>query len=149
MVVFRPADPPDGPPARRRTRASARVAPSSLRTPATTRPVAGSITSPTALTATRAATTSPLGSVMEALPTPPFIARPIPASLPTVAPAPAPTLPDRTGSPVAPTAAWYPHSGPGRTVQSPPTPRSYRMAALTIGTRTTGPTGYPTPCSSR
>jgi hypothetical protein len=66
--------------------------PSSLRAPATTRPERGSTTSPIALTATIAATVSPPTSI-DAVPTPPFIARARPNSLPTEAPAPAPTLP--------------------------------------------------------
>ena len=49
--------------------------PSSVRTPATTSPVAGSMMSPTAFTATSAATTRPFGSVIAAVPMPPFIAR--------------------------------------------------------------------------
>ena len=79
--------------------------PSGVRTPATTCPVAGSITSPTALTATSAATIRPSGSVIDAVPMPPFIARAGPASFPTVAPAPAPTLPSATGPADAAAAA--------------------------------------------
>jgi hypothetical protein len=44
------------------------------------------------LTATSAPTVMP-ATVTEALPMPPFIARSMPNSLPTVAPVPAPTLP--------------------------------------------------------
>jgi hypothetical protein len=56
------------------------------------RPVAGSITSPSALTAISAPTvTWPTRTL--ALPMPPFMAEAMPNSLPTVAPAPAPTLP--------------------------------------------------------
>ena len=66
--------------------------PSSVRAPAITRPVAGSTTSPTALTATSAATVI-APTLIDALPMPPFIARSVPNSLPTEAPAPAPTLP--------------------------------------------------------
>ena len=43
--------------------------------------------------------------VRAALPTPVFIARPIPKYLPAVAPAPAPTLPSETGPAVAFAAA--------------------------------------------
>ena len=61
--------------------------PSSVRVPATTAPEAGSITSPTALTATTAPTvTRPIRA--EAVPMPPLVARSMPNSLPTVAPAP-------------------------------------------------------------
>ena len=68
-------------------------------------PVAGSMTSPIALTATTAATVSPSSSVIEAVPIPPFIARSSPRSLPTVAPAPAPTLPSAGAAAPAATAA--------------------------------------------
>ncbi len=84
-------------PERMISRASANV-PSGLRTPATTLPVSGSMMSPTAFTATIAATTRPFGMVSAALPMPDFIALIGPPSLPTVAPAPAPTLPSCTGS---------------------------------------------------
>ena len=57
------------------------------------------MTSPTALTATIAATTSATfglaGTLIDAVPMPPFMAPP-PPILPTVAPAPAPTLPSAT-----------------------------------------------------
>ena len=80
-----------------------REAPSSSRTPATTVPSAGSTTSPTAFTAMSAATIRPSGKLSEAEPIPPFIARAMPRLFPTVAPAPAPALPRRTGC--APAAA--------------------------------------------
>ena len=99
----RPED--DASPSRSSARASARPVPSWVRTPATTSPVAGSITSPTALTATTAATVSPSARVIEAVPIPPFIARPRPRSFPTVAPAPAPTLPSAGAAVVAARAA--------------------------------------------
>ena len=60
-----------------------------------------------------------------------------PANLPTVAPAPAPIEPSTTGSVVAAVAAAYPHSAVGRTLGFPPTPRSNRIAAGTIGTLAT------------
>ncbi len=69
------------------------------------RPVAGSTTSPNAFTATSAATVPPPGSRCDAVPIPAFIARPRPYSLPTVAPAPAPTQPSVTGPLVAACAA--------------------------------------------
>ena len=84
-------------PLRSSARASANV-PSGLRTPAITLPVSGSIMSPAALTATIAATTRPLGMRSAALPRPPFIDVPGPPILPTVAPAPAPTVPIDTGA---------------------------------------------------
>ena len=87
-------------------RASASRLPSSVRTPATTAPVAGSMMSPTAFTATSAATTRPFGNAIAAVPTPAFIARSrFPASLPTVAPAPAPMFPSATGPSLAVDAA--------------------------------------------
>ena len=106
IVVFSPARGPrpriNGP-ARSTLRMSTNVLPSSPRAPATTCPVAGSITSPTALTATIAATTRPSESLIDALPSPPFTGRPV--ILPTVAPAPAPTLPSSTGPSLAATEA--------------------------------------------
>src|SRR5216684_1597371 len=67
--------------------------PSEVRAPATMRPLLGLMMSPTALTATRAATTRPVSPILaEAVPNPDFIANCGPKSLPTVAPAPAPTL---------------------------------------------------------
>src|SRR5206468_5054508 len=66
------------------------------RNPATISPLEGSITSPQAFTTVRAPTTSgPL--LRDAEPSPDFMARPIPRSLPTLAPVPAPTLPCVTG----------------------------------------------------
>ncbi len=56
------------------------------------------MTSPAALTTTIAATIRPSGSVMDALPMPPFMPRSMPPVLPIVAPAPAPTLPSATGA---------------------------------------------------
>ena len=105
MVVFSPGRPVDwrGAPARSSLRASARCCPSSVRVPATTCPVSGSMMSPTALTATIAATTSPFGSLIAADPMPAFIG--FPPDLPTVAPAPAPTLPSSTGASEAASAA--------------------------------------------
>ena len=79
--------------------------PSGFRVPATTRPVSGSTTSPSAFTATSAATVTPPGTVIDALPMPAFIARSMGPSFPTVAPAPAPTLPSATGPDVAAAAA--------------------------------------------
>ncbi len=105
MVVFSPARGGCAvPPERRILRASAKV-PSGLRTPATILPVAGSMMSPTAFTATMAATIRPLGRVIDALPRPDFVERPAPPNLPTVAPAPAPTLPSTTAAVVAASAA--------------------------------------------
>src|SRR6185312_7197180 len=100
--------------------------------PATIRPLVGSTTSPTALTATSAATTRPFGHTRAIDPTPPFMERP-PDILPTVAPAPAPTLPSATGPFVAAVAARYPQSTVGLIFASPPKPRSNRIAAGTIG----------------
>jgi hypothetical protein len=69
------------------------------------------MTSPTAFTATIAPTTRPLPSVMDQEPIPAFIgdrrpSAPRPPSLPTVAPAPAPTFPSETGPSEAAEAAW-------------------------------------------
>ena len=71
--------------------------------PATTCPLAGSMMSPTAFTTASADTMRPFGNAMDAVPTPPFIgwyAEPVAPnnapSFPTVAPAPAPTLPSAT-----------------------------------------------------
>ncbi len=79
--------------------------PSAVRTPAITLLVAGSMTSPTAFTATSAEMTSPSGSTSDADPIPAFIGRRGSPSFPTVAPAPAPTLPSATASAVAAPAA--------------------------------------------
>ena len=59
--------------------------------------------SPPAFTATIAAMVRPLGSVIDAVPMPPFMGLPPPANLPTVAPAPAPILP----SAIAPVVAAF------------------------------------------
>src|SRR5204862_5127903 len=112
--------------------------PSSVRVPATTWPDEGSMMSPTALTATNAATTRPFGRRMAAEPMPAFIGRP--ADLPTVAPAPAPTLPSFTGSAVAAAAALYPQSALGRIFGLPPNDRSNRIAEGTMGTTPLVPT---------
>ena len=123
---------------RRRIRSSLRTSasdlPSSVRTPATTCPVCGSMMSPTALTATIAATTRPFGSVIAAEPSAALhrAAQPI---LPTVAPAPAPTLPSATGPVVA--AVCAPCSRSPRSAGSSAcrrSRRSNRIAAGTIGT---------------
>jgi len=93
LVVFSPGrGVVVGEPARRTRRASASL-PLLSRAPATTAPVAGSITSPTALTATIAPTMRPFGNAMAAEPMPAFIGMRPPPIFPTVAPAPAPTLP--------------------------------------------------------
>src|SRR5438094_747516 len=117
IVVFSPARDCVFPPARSSLRASAKVL-SGLRTPATTFPVAGSMTSPTAFTATMAPTTRPLGSEMDAVPIPDFVARPPPPNFPTVAPAPAPTVPSCTTPAVAPSAALYPQRPLGERVMA-------------------------------
>ncbi|KAG1436511.1 hypothetical protein G6F57_020633 [Rhizopus arrhizus] len=92
-------------PARMAARVSSRCLPSGVRAPARMRPVAGSSTSPTAFTATIAPTVTP-ATVNDALPMPPFMARLAPYSLPTVAPAPAPTLPSCGAAVVADLQAW-------------------------------------------
>ena len=133
-VVLRPVKPEGfNWPERISVRTSARLLPSAVRTPAMTRPVDGSITSPTAFTTTRAATTRPSGVTIDAVPRPPRIARDAPASLPTVAPLPAPTFPSTAGPAVAVAAARYPHSAVGLIFGSP-TFRSNTTAAGTIGT---------------
>ena len=81
-------------------RESRSALPPAVRAPAMTRPVSGSITSPTALHATIAPTVTPC-ALTAALPMPPFIARSMPNTLPTAAPAPAPTLPSAGGRVVA------------------------------------------------
>src|SRR5215218_1777027 len=121
--------------------------PSSRRGPASISRVMGSLISPKAFTAARAATTRPPSSRAEALPTPPFIARSRPSTFPTVAPAPAPTLPWAKSPLVAEEAALWPISASGRTVGSPMT-TSKRTAAETRGMRAT-PTSRPMPFSSR
>ncbi|MCY1300415.1 hypothetical protein D9M70_499780 [compost metagenome] len=92
-------------PARMAARVSSSILPSAVRAPARMRPVDGSSTSPTALTATMAPTVTP-ATVSDAVPMPPFMARLGPYSLPTVAPAPAPTLPSCGASAVADLQAW-------------------------------------------
>src|SRR5690606_28699865 len=96
-----------------------------------------------AFTTANAATTTPPGNRTLAVPTPPF--RVLCAS---VAPAPAPTHPVRTGPSLAADAARYPHSASGRFAGSPPLPRSKTTAAGTIGTTTPDRTSTPRPCSS-
>jgi len=77
---------------------------SSRRTPASTHPVLGSCTLPYALTTASAATIRPSSIATPAEPRPPLHAWASPSALPTVAPAPAPTLPWATGPSVA---AWH------------------------------------------
>ena len=90
---------------RRSAAESLRRSPSGVsRVPAISEPVWGSRTSPTAFTATRAPTTAPPTSAL-AEPRPPRMARPMPCSLPTLAPVPAPTLPSATGPAAAAAAA--------------------------------------------
>ena len=98
IVVFSPSGAVAAGGCRSSVRASANPSPSSVRAPATMVPVSGSTTSPTAFTAINAATCKPPGTSMSEVPMPPFIARPGPPSLPTVAPAPAPTLPSSMSS---------------------------------------------------
>ena len=124
---------------------SSGVRPSSARAPATTRPEAGSTTSPMALTATSAPTVM-APTFSDALPMPPFIARPMPNSLPTQAPAPAPTLPWAGWAVLAASHAAKPAAASGR-MRASPTHRSNSTAAGTMGTRA-GPTCTPWPCSS-
>src|SRR5512143_148876 len=111
--------------------------------------------SPTALTTAIAPTTSPFGNVIDAEPTPDFIGSlrsagfgSKPPSFPTVAPAPAPTLPSATGPLVAAVAALYPQSAVGRVFGSATNGRSKITAAGTIGT-TPADVLKPTLCSSR
>ena len=101
MVVAMPASArPGKSPRRIAATLSSAARPSAVRAPARMRPEAGSTTSPMAFTATRAPTvTLPMRS--DALPMPPFMACAGPNSLPTVAPAPAPTLPWAGGSKLA------------------------------------------------
>ena len=83
------------------------------------RPVSGSRTSPTAFTAMSAPRCTPSRS-RTAQPSPPFVARAMPWSLPTLAPVPAPTLPSATGPGRAPAAARMAHRAIGpRAVGSP------------------------------
>src|SRR5580704_10593107 len=151
IVVFSPGR--GGPtllPARRSLRASANV-PSAFRTPATTRPVAGSMISPTAFTATIAPTINPFGNVIADEPSPAFVGRSrLPGeslSLPTVAPAPAPTLPSGTAFGLAAWDARYPQSAVGLIFGLRPTDRSKMAAAGTIGTLPDA-VGKPMSCSS-
>src|SRR5207244_12442865 len=102
---------------------------------------------PAALAATMAPTTRPLGSEMDAVPIPDFVECPAPPNFPTVAPAPAPTVPSCTTPAVATSAALYPQSAVGRIFGFPPTGRSNRIAAGTIGTRD-DPAGQPVLWSS-
>ena len=119
--------------------------PSAVSAPAIGRPLPGSITSPTAFTAIRAAMVMP-STLRLAVPIPPFIERPTPHSLPTVAPAPAPTEPSVGLAVEAASQARRPLAASGRTAESP-IQRSNRIAAGTIGTHA-GPTGSPIPRSS-
>ena len=112
---------------------SAKPSPLSLLAPATMLPVSGSTTSPSALTAASAPTTRPFSSAIAAEPNPPRMPLPAPSIFPTVAPAPAPTLPICTGPREADSAARKPALASGRTLGSP-SPRSNRIAAGTIGT---------------
>ena len=116
------------------------------RNPATISPLEGSITSPQAFTTVRAPTTSgPL--LRDAEPSPDFMARPIPRSLPTLAPVPAPTLPCVIGRWLAARQALRAMPAVGR-ARGLPTERSKMMAAVTIGTMAS-PTRNPTPRFSR
>lgn len=93
IVVLVPASSVFGTsPASSARRVSRSPSPPALRAPATGRPDSGSTTSPAALQATSAPTVTP-STVIDALPMPPFMAYSMPKSLPTEAPAPAPTLP--------------------------------------------------------
>ena len=100
------------------------------------------------MTAISAPTVTP-STLTLALPMPPFMACAPPNSLPTVAPAPAPTLPCSGGvRPAAWQAAW-PAAASGR-MRASPTCKSNSTAAGTMGTICPGapPTGRPMPCSS-
>ena len=79
-------------------RASASALPSAVRTPATTLPVAGSMMSPTAFTATMAPTIEAVRQRDAGRADAALHRAPAPPILPTVAPAPAPTLPSGTGA---------------------------------------------------
>lgn len=76
-------------------------------------PVDGSTTSPNAFTTAHAPTTVP-PPASEAVPNPPFIARPAPRAFPTVAPVPAPAEPEAGGRDEAAAAASYPIDASGR-----------------------------------
>ncbi len=83
------------------------------RTPAIVRP-SRPTTLPSALVTASAATIVPSSSRTAALPTPPFEARSGPASFPTVAPVPAPTLPSTIGpAAIASSQAARPDAGVG------------------------------------
>jgi hypothetical protein len=98
--------------------------------------------SPTALTTTSAPTVTPEDRTADAVPTPPR--RP-----PVRAPVPAPTEPCSTGPAPAAAKAAAPSPGLGWFSHVPPRPRSNRIAAGTIGTRSwlPGPTGHPRPAA--
>ena len=102
MVVAMPGCARGGSSPRMMAAVAPRGRPSSPRVPARMRPFAGSTMSPVAFTATIAPTvTAP--TFNDAVPMPPFMPRSKPKSLPTVAPAPAPTLPCAGGTWLA---AW-------------------------------------------
>ena len=140
MVVFSPAR---GRARRSRARRAAACArrrrlPSGLRTPATTLPVSGSMMSPTALTATMRRDDEAVRQRDGALSRCPPSSDRVPGcrrNLPTVAPAPAPTLPSahrRGRSPRRrPCSRSRPSAGSSGCRR---TPRSNRIAAGTIGT---------------
>src|SRR4029450_2842763 len=111
----------------RRSRRTAR-APPGARVPASTVPSSAS-TSPPALTATRAPTVTGPASTSDQ-PRPPLVIRSGPATLPTVQPIPAPTLPIGPSAGTAARQAASPSAGPGRASQSP-TMRSNSTAAGT------------------
>src|SRR5213592_1950403 len=100
---------------------------------------------PTALTTTSAATTTSPARAAQ-VPTPPFIAWPIPAALPTVQPVPAPTDPSATSGPAA-SQARAASSAVGQRGGRPVLPRSKTTAVGTMGTTPAGPTGRPRPRS--
>src|SRR5277367_6209304 len=100
------------------------------------------MTLPAEFTATSAPTITPDGSVVDAVPTPPF-------STPAQAPTPAPTVPTGSVAPSLPAAALtaaYPNSAVGR-LDQPPTSRSKITAPGTIGT-TPPDIATPRSCSS-
>ena len=93
--------------------------PSAVRSPAIFFPVDGSKISPSALTTTTAAIRSSPSSTAY-IPRPDFIARSMPQILPTVAPVPAPTLPQEGLPPASAfSQAAYPIALSGRTVALP------------------------------
>ena len=122
------------------------IVPSSRRGPAIRPPSRWSWMPPQAFTATAAPTDMPLGNVQYADPIPPFTTPAGPNPLATVAPVPAPTEPDASGASLAASAAAYPAVASGRT-SARPTPRSYRIAAGTMGTQPCG-VSKPMPRSS-